>query len=141
MSAAAQPKMIDTPRQPTSAMSGAPITAMTTVPRLPPAMWALIANPRRAGGNCSASRPLPTGCCGDPPIRATTLGIDEGQEAAGQGLGREPAAEQQAADPQQAAARHASGQLGVGQLDRAGREGPDRGQERRPRRRRPRTRR
>ena len=38
-------------------------------------MWALIANPRRAGGNCSASRPFPTGCCGEPPIRDTTFGI------------------------------------------------------------------
>ena len=34
---------------------------------------ALIANPRRSGGNCSARSPLPTGCCGDPPMRDTTL--------------------------------------------------------------------
>ena len=38
-------------------------------------MWALIANPRRSVGNCSASRPLPTGCWGEPPIRQMMLGI------------------------------------------------------------------
>ena len=38
-------------------------------------MWALIANPRRSGGNCSDRRPLPTGCCGEPPIRDATFGI------------------------------------------------------------------
>ena len=51
------------------------MSATTTVPTLPPAIWALIAKPRRSGGNCSASRPLPTGCCGEPPIRDTMLGM------------------------------------------------------------------
>src|SRR5262245_18848962 len=58
-------------------MSGAPMTATITVPTFPPAMWALIAKPRRSGGNCSASRPLPTGCCGEPPIRDSTLAIEK----------------------------------------------------------------
>ena len=73
MSAAGIPKTIEAPRQPATAMSGAPTRATTTVPTLPPAMWALIAKPRRSGGNCSASRPLPTGCWGEPPIRETTF--------------------------------------------------------------------
>ena len=51
------------------------MTATTTVPTLPPAIWALIAKPRRSGGNCSDKRPFPTGCCGDPPIRDTMFGI------------------------------------------------------------------
>ena len=38
-------------------------------------MWALIAKPRRSGGNCSARRPLPTGCWGAAPIRDSTLGM------------------------------------------------------------------
>ena len=86
MTIAATPKTIEMPRQPTSAINGAPTTATTTVPTLPPAMWALMANPRRSGGNCSASRPLPTGCCGEPPMRATTLASGERPEAGGQGL-------------------------------------------------------
>ena len=68
------PNAIDAPRQPTSAMIGAPMSATTTVPTLPPAIWALIANPRRLTGNCSASSPLPTGCWGDPPIRDAIFG-------------------------------------------------------------------
>ena len=82
MTMAGIPKMTDVQRQPTSAMSGTPTMATTTVPTLPPAMWALIAKPRRSGGNCSASRPLPTGCWGDPPIREAMFGIGEGQQAA-----------------------------------------------------------
>ena len=74
ISIAATPKRIETPRQPTSASSGAPITATSTVPTLPPAIWALIANPRRSGGYCSANRPLPTGCCGELPMRAVIVG-------------------------------------------------------------------
>jgi hypothetical protein len=73
MSAAGTPKTSDTPRQPTAAMSAGPTRATTTVPTLPPEMWALIAKPRRAGGNCSASSPLPTGCCGAPPMREAML--------------------------------------------------------------------
>ena len=61
------------PRQSRSAISGAPTIATITVPTLPPEMWALIAKPRRSSGNCSARRPLPTGCWGDPPTRDTTL--------------------------------------------------------------------
>ena len=72
---AGNPNTIAAPRQPTAAMSGTPMSATTTVPMFPPAMWALIAKPRRSGGNCSASRPLPTGCCGEPPIRDAMFGI------------------------------------------------------------------
>ncbi len=71
---AGRPNTIEAPRQPTAAINGTPMIATTTVPTLPPAMWALIANPRRSVGNCSASSPLPTGCCGDPPIRDATFG-------------------------------------------------------------------
>ena len=60
-----------TSRQPNAAIITAPTIATTTVPTLPPLMWALIAKPRRSSGNCSASSPLPTGCCGAPPIRDT----------------------------------------------------------------------
>ena len=72
---AGMPKKIDAPRQPTAAMSGAPMRATTTVPMLPPAIWALMAKPRRSGGNCSARSPLPTGCCGDEPMRDATFGM------------------------------------------------------------------
>ena len=54
-------------------MSTGPKRATITVPTLPPEMWALIAKPRRSGGNCSARRPFPIGCWGDPPIRDTTF--------------------------------------------------------------------
>ena len=73
MSAAGIPKTIDAPRQPTAARSGRAGEGAMTVPTLPPEMWALIAKPRRSGGNCSARRPLPTGCCGEPPMREMTL--------------------------------------------------------------------
>ncbi len=79
MRIAGTPKTIEAPRQPTAAMIGAPMTATTTVPTLPPAMWALIAKPRRSGGNCSARRPLPTGCWGEPPIRDRHVGHGEGR--------------------------------------------------------------
>ena len=39
----------------------------------PPAMWALIAKPRRSVGNVSDSSALPTGCCGLAPMRATLI--------------------------------------------------------------------
>ncbi len=77
MMIAGMPKTIDAPRQPTAAMSGTPTRATITVPTLPPAMWALIAKPRRSGGNCSARRPLPTGCWGEPPIRDRTLATEK----------------------------------------------------------------
>ena len=125
---AATPNTIDAPRQPTGASSGAPTTATTTVPTLPPAMWALIANPRRSAGNCSASRPLPTGCCGDPPMREDVRDRER-EEAGRQRLGREPATEQEPADAQQPAPRDAPGQLGVAQLDHARGERPDGGQD------------
>ena len=38
-------------------------------------MWALMANPRRSAGNCSARRPLPTGCWGEPPMREAMFGM------------------------------------------------------------------
>ena len=73
MSAAGIPKRIDAPRQPNAASTAGPASAATTVPTLPPEMWALIAKPRRSGGNCSARSPLPTGCWGEPPMRETTF--------------------------------------------------------------------
>ena len=73
MTMAGMPKTMAAPRQPNATMIGAPSSATTTVPTLPPAMWALMAKPRRSSGNCSASRPLPTGCCGEPPMRDRTL--------------------------------------------------------------------
>ena len=92
------------------AISGAPMSATTTVPTLPPAMWALIAKPRRSGGNCSARRPLPTGCCGEPPMRDDDVRDREGREARRERLGREPATEQDPADAQERPARHHPGQ-------------------------------
>ena len=74
-SAAGIPKTIEAPRQPTAARTGGPASAAMTVPTLPPEMWALIAKPRRSAGNCSASRPLPTGCWGEPPMRDTMLSM------------------------------------------------------------------
>ena len=70
----------------------------------------------------------------DRVLRRTTDPRDdirdgEGEEAAGQRLGREPATEQQATRAQEAATRDPSGQLGVGQLDRAGGERTGRGEE------------
>ncbi len=61
------------PRQPNAARIAGPASAATTDPTLPPEMWALIAKPRRSGGNCSDRRPLPTGCCGEPPMRETIV--------------------------------------------------------------------
>ena len=75
MTTAGMPNRIDVPRQPKLAIVHAPMRMTTTVPTLPPAMWALIAKPRRSGGNCSARRPFPTGCCGAAPIRDRTFGI------------------------------------------------------------------
>ena len=43
------------------------------VPTFPPAMCALIANPRRSGGNASDRNALPTGCCGLAPMRETLI--------------------------------------------------------------------
>ena len=128
--AASTPNTTDTPRQPSAASIGVPTTAMTTVPRFPPAIWALIANPRRAGGNCSARRPFPTGCCGEPPIRGEDVGIAKVREVVGQGRGREPATEHEAAQAQQPAAGDAPGQLRVAELDHPRREGAHRGEDR-----------
>ena len=107
MAIAGSPKTIDAPRQPTAAMQGhADRARRRPCPTLPPAMWALIAKPRRSGGNCSASRPLPTGCCGDPPIRDAMFGMANVSEARRERLRREPAAEQDPADaPAASAAR------------------------------------
>jgi hypothetical protein len=71
--AAGMPKRMEAPRQSYWARIAGPASAATTVPTLPPEMWALIAKPRRSLGNCSASRPFPTGCCGEPPMRETTF--------------------------------------------------------------------
>ena len=124
------PKKIDAPRQPTAAMSGAPITATTTVPTLPPAMWALIAKPRRSGGNCSARRPLPTGCCGEPPDPRGDVRDGERRERLRRRLGHEPAAEEQTAGPEDPPTRDPPGQRRVAQLDHPRREGADRGEDR-----------
>ena len=63
-------------RQPTPASSHVPMSGIVIVPTLPPAMCALIANPRRSGGNCSESSALPTGCCGDTPTFDSTFAIE-----------------------------------------------------------------
>ena len=110
MTMAGMPNEDRCPRQPTAAISGAPIRATTTVPTLPPAMWALIAKPRRSGGNCSASRPLPTGCCGDEPMRDSDVRERERHEARREGLGGEAATEQDPAiTEQRVATRRGSG--------------------------------
>ena len=126
---AGSPNAIDAPRQPTAAMSGAPMTATTTVPTLPPAMWALIANPRRSVGNCSARRPLPTGCCGDATDPRGDVRDREGDEARRERLQREPAPEQDPAEAEQLAPRRDAGQAGIAQLDDPGQERADRGEE------------
>ena len=66
------------PRQPTRPMVSAAANPTTTVPTLPPATWTAIALPSRLGGNCSASRALPTGCCGAPPMRETRFATANG---------------------------------------------------------------
>ena len=75
---AAMPSASTAPRQPMSPMVSAAAKPTTTVPTLPPATWTAIAVPSRLGGNCSASRALPTGCCGAPPMRETTLATANG---------------------------------------------------------------
>jgi hypothetical protein len=70
---AGTPKRTTVQRQPMPAISQVPMSGMATVPTLPPAMWALMAKPRRCGGNCSARSPFPTGCWGDAPSRERTL--------------------------------------------------------------------
>ena len=106
---AGTPNTIDAPRQPTSAMSGTPTTATTTVPTLPPAMWALIANPRRSGGNCSASRPLPTGCCGEPPIRDTMFGMAKVRKLVANAWSANPPPNRMPADAEQPSPGHDAG--------------------------------
>jgi hypothetical protein len=54
-------------------MTPLPTIGIATDPRFPPEMWAAMANAQRRGGNCSAMSALPTGCCGAPPTRETTL--------------------------------------------------------------------
>ena len=124
------PNTIEAPRHPTAASSGTPTIATTTVPTLPPAMWALI-------GEAVAVRRelLRQQAVADGVLRRATDARDdvrhrERQEARGQRLDREPATEQQAADAQQRSPREPSRQLGVGQLDHARGEGPERRQER-----------
>ena len=129
MRIAGTPKTIDAPRQPTAAMIGAPMSATTTVPTLPPAMWALIAKPRRSGGNCSARRPLPTGCWGEPPIRDRTLATANPPNVMRERLGDEAAAEQEAAGPEQLRRGEPPGQRRVAQLDGARGEAAERGEE------------
>jgi hypothetical protein len=99
-------------------MSQAPMNATTTVPTLPPAMWALIAKPRRCGGNCSAS---------DPRHH-----VHEGErrERRHQCLRREAPAEQDAAGTQKAAPRHDPRQLRIRELDGAAGERSQRREQR-----------
>ena len=129
MRIAGTPKTIDAPRQPTAAMSGTPMSATTTVPTLPPAMWALIAKPRRSGGNCSASRPLPTGCCGEPPIRDRTLATAKAAKVVANAWATKPPPNRSPPAPSSVAPREPPGQRGVAQLDRPRGEAAERGQE------------
>ncbi len=59
--------------QPTDARSAPPTNGTRMVPTLPPAIWVLIANPRRSGGKASDRMPLPTGCWGLAPTRAPLM--------------------------------------------------------------------
>ena len=92
-------------------------------------MWALIAKPRRSGGNCSDSNPLPTGCCGDPPMRDTMFGIVERREARRERLEREAATEQDPADAEEMPPGYDPCQPGVAELDEARGDRRGRGQE------------
>ena len=92
-------------------------------------MWALMANPRRSGGNCSASRPLPTGCCGETPIRATML-ASRTSRSWRPAPWRRTLPRTAARRTQEPPARHAPCQLGIAELDEPGREGAHCGQER-----------
>ena len=56
------------PSSPEPARSGTRI-----VPRFPPAMWALMAKPRRSGGKASERNAFPTGCCGLAPMREALI--------------------------------------------------------------------
>ena len=127
---AGSPKKMDAPRQPTAAMSGAPMTATTTVPTLPPAMWALMAKPRRSGGNCSDSRPLPTGCWGDPPMRDAIFGIANVAKLVANAWSAKPPPNSSPPKPEQVAPRDDPGQPGIAELDEAGGDGGCRREER-----------
>ena len=104
-------------------------SATTTVPTLPPAMWALMANPRRSAGNCSARRPLPTGCWGEPPIRDAMFGMANVAKLVAKRLEREAATEQDPAVAEQPPPRDDPGQPGIAELDHARGERPDGGEE------------
>ena len=71
----ATPNAIDAPRQPTAAISGAPMTATTTVPTLPPAMWALIAKPAALRRELLGQQAVADRVLGEPPTRDTMFGI------------------------------------------------------------------
>jgi hypothetical protein len=66
--------------QPYETMSHAPTRGTATVPRLPPAMCAAIAPACSRTGRCSAIKALSTGCCGEPPIRATIVKSENGSQ-------------------------------------------------------------
>ena len=66
--------------QPYEAMSHAPTRGTATVPRLPPAMCATGAPACSRTGRCSAISALPTGCCGEPPTRATIVKNEKGSQ-------------------------------------------------------------
>ena len=113
------PKTTEAPRQPSDGERAGPASAAMTVPTLPPEMWALIAKPRRSGGNCSARRPLPTGCWGEPPIRETTLATPKVTNDWASAWAAKPSAEEEPAGGEERAPGDVSGDEAVGRLDRA----------------------
>ena len=92
-------------------------------------MWALIANPRRSAGNCSASRPLPTGCWGEPPIRDTMFGTAKVRKLVANAWSANPPPNRMPPMPEQATPRHDPGQARVAQLDHPRGERAERRQE------------
>ena len=109
-------------------MIGAPMSATMTVPTLPPAMWALIAKPRRSGGNCSASRPLPTGCCGEPPIRDRTLAIANVPKPPASAWAANPPPNRRPPVPSRTRREKTPGQRRERQLDEPRDDRPERGE-------------
>ena len=80
---AMRPSPRTAPRQPMRPIVSAAANPTTTVPTLPPATCTAIADPMCRAGYCSARSALPTGCCGEPPNRDTTLAMaNGGNEAA-----------------------------------------------------------
>ena len=129
MAMAGRPKMTTVGRQPSVRIRNAPSSGTKTVPRLPPAMCAEMAKPRRSGGNCSDSKPLPTGCCGEEATREVEVPAGERQEAAGERLAGHAGAEDHAADRQDRPPSRTSASGRCTKLDQAGRDVAGRGKE------------